>query len=176
MRATPWLRQSPFVGRQPELSVLLDRLDAAASGRGSVALVSGEAGAGKTRLVGELAERARAAGWTVLTGRAYETEGLPPYLPFREALTAYARARADDELRALLGDRAAAIARLAPEVRRLGDLPPDPPLSPEDELWRTGPWLTERPRRRTHRDAALRAVSGCGGRTGSPRGSGGARR
>ena len=40
------------------------------------------------------------AGWEVLTGRAYDTEGMPPYLPFFEALRDYVRACPADALRA----------------------------------------------------------------------------
>lgn len=42
-----------FVGRQPQFNALLERGRAAAAGQGSLALVSGDAGIGKTRLVGE---------------------------------------------------------------------------------------------------------------------------
>jgi DNA-binding CsgD family transcriptional regulator/tetratricopeptide (TPR) repeat protein len=136
MRASIWSRQTPFVGRHAELSVLLDCLDAAANGHGRVVLVSGEPGAGKTRLLRELAARARVGGWMVLGGRAYEGDGLPPYLPFREALTAYARACSDAELRTLLGDQAGEIARLVPEVRRLAEPSPHLTLSAEDERYR----------------------------------------
>jgi ATP-dependent Clp protease ATP-binding subunit ClpA len=73
-------RNASFVGRQHELAVLGECLAAAARGEGGVALVVGEPGIGKTRLLSELADRARADGWTVLSGRAYDSEGMPPYL------------------------------------------------------------------------------------------------
>src|SRR5687767_10563999 len=76
----------PLVGREGELATLLGRLADAGRGQGGVALVAGEPGIGKTRLLAELADRAGAAGWTVLVGHAYDTEGMPPYLPFIEAL------------------------------------------------------------------------------------------
>ena len=56
-------------------------------GSGATVLVAGEAGIGKTRLAGELAERARAAGFEVLLGRAIDLVGTElPYQPFVEAL------------------------------------------------------------------------------------------
>src|SRR5262249_46457517 len=47
----------PLVGRQPELAALGTALREAARGRGSVVLVTGEPGLGKTRLVQECRKR-----------------------------------------------------------------------------------------------------------------------
>src|SRR5215208_4810980 len=80
-----------FVGRERELALLDDRLAAAGRGEGRLVLVADEPGIGKTRLVAELAASARDAGWRVLAGRAYDQEGLPPYLPFVEALRGHIR-------------------------------------------------------------------------------------
>src|SRR4051812_33835473 len=49
--------RSPFVGREAELALLTERHRRAASGRGQVALVTGEPGIGKSRLVDELVVR-----------------------------------------------------------------------------------------------------------------------
>ena len=126
----------PFVGRQREIGALAERLAAAAQGRGGVVLVSGEPGIGKTRLLLELEERARTAGWRVLTGRAYDSEGMPPYLPWVEALRTYVRTCPPAALQAQLGDGAALVALLVPAIRRcLPDLPPTPDLSPEHERY-----------------------------------------
>ena len=80
------VRQNPLVGREAELRHLLGLLDAAAAGRPVVALISGDAGVGKTRLVTELAARARDAGLTVLSGRCAELGDAVPYLPLADAL------------------------------------------------------------------------------------------
>ena len=53
---------SPMFGRAAELATLGAAWSAARTGRGQVVLVTGEAGIGKTRLVGELARRADNAG------------------------------------------------------------------------------------------------------------------
>jgi class 3 adenylate cyclase/tetratricopeptide (TPR) repeat protein len=50
-------RLTPFVGRAPELAALLDRWERARRGDGQAALLSGEAGIGKSRLAQVLAER-----------------------------------------------------------------------------------------------------------------------
>ena len=58
-----------LVRRAAELDRLERVLHRAGSGAGSTVLVAGEAGIGKTRLVSELAGRARAAGFETLVGR-----------------------------------------------------------------------------------------------------------
>lgn len=77
--------RSLFVGRERERALLYARLSTGADSPACV-LIGGEPGAGKTRLLAYLSEEARRQGWLVLTGRAYEVEGTPPYLPFVEAL------------------------------------------------------------------------------------------
>ncbi len=75
-----------LVGRDAELSQLLALLDTAAAGQPVVTLISGDAGVGKTRLVTELAARARDRGFTVLSGRCAELGDAVPYLPLADAL------------------------------------------------------------------------------------------
>jgi DNA-binding SARP family transcriptional activator len=78
-----------FVGRQPELSQLHRFLRDALLGQGRVAIVSGEAGSGKTALLNEFARRAMRAHADLLvamgTCSAYNGLG-DPYQPFREVL------------------------------------------------------------------------------------------
>ena len=75
-----------LVGRDGELRRLLGLLDDAAAGRPAHALVSGDAGVGKTRLVAELAARAAGRGIMVLSGRCAELGDSIPYLPLADAL------------------------------------------------------------------------------------------
>ncbi|HET9895347.1 MAG TPA: AAA family ATPase [Streptosporangiaceae bacterium] len=79
-------RLNRLVGREAELGHLLSLLDGAAAGGPVVALVSGDAGVGKTRLVTELAARARARSFTVLSGSCAEIGDAVPYLPLADAL------------------------------------------------------------------------------------------
>ncbi len=75
-----------FVGRADELR-RVDRICAAASeGRGAVALVSGEAGIGKTRFCNEVAQRARHAGLVVVTARCWGEGGAPALWPWQPIL------------------------------------------------------------------------------------------
>jgi DNA-binding CsgD family transcriptional regulator len=78
--------QARLVGREAELGRLVALLDDAAAGRPVVALVSGDAGVGKTRLVTELSAVARLRGFAVLTGRCAELADTVPYLPLADAL------------------------------------------------------------------------------------------
>ncbi|HEX5900231.1 MAG TPA: AAA family ATPase [Solirubrobacteraceae bacterium] len=76
-----------FVGRERELAGLSAALERAADGRPAVALVSGESGVGKTRLVAELAAGARAQGARVLTGDCVDLgDGELAYAPIVSAL------------------------------------------------------------------------------------------
>jgi predicted ATPase len=65
------LASLPHVGRSAELSQLGDWLADVARGQGSVQLIAGQGGIGKTRLVKTLAERAERERWTVAIGRVY---------------------------------------------------------------------------------------------------------
>ncbi len=78
--------QGRLVGRTAELGRLQSLLTAAAAGQPVVALVGGDAGVGKTRLVTELTAQARERGFTVLVGRCAELADTVPYLPLADAL------------------------------------------------------------------------------------------
>ncbi|MGH9230234.1 MAG: ATP-binding protein, partial [Acidimicrobiales bacterium] len=93
-----------FVGRADELR-RIDRIyGAAPEGRGAVALVSGEAGIGKTRFCDETAERARRAGLTVVTARCWGEGGAPALWPWQPILAELC----GDEAARLLGSGTAA--------------------------------------------------------------------
>lgn len=107
-------RRAPFVGRAAEFAALEQRLRDAQAGDGSLVLVGGEPGVGKSRLAAELARRAQLAGRRVLAGHAYEPEGLPPYVPFMEALRSLAGEVAANDLRTWAGANADTLALLVP--------------------------------------------------------------
>ena len=71
-----------FVGRAEQLARFDQALARGAEGEPAALLVAGDSGVGKSRLVAEFAERARAAGARVLTGDCVELgEGELPYAP-----------------------------------------------------------------------------------------------
>ncbi len=81
-----------MVGRDAELSALTDALTDADGGLATVALVAGEAGAGKTRLVTEFVKRARASGAVTLVGGCFPLGGVsPPYAPLAQAIRSHLR-------------------------------------------------------------------------------------
>jgi tetratricopeptide (TPR) repeat protein len=75
-------------GREPALTVLREALGRAAVGRGRLAVVSGDAGIGKSSVASALAAEAEARGFDVVWGRAWEFADAPPYFPLRAALRA----------------------------------------------------------------------------------------
>jgi DNA-binding CsgD family transcriptional regulator len=105
-----------FIGRQHEMASLVVPMRRAQDGDPAVILIGGEAGVGKTRLVGELAGQASAAGVRVLTGQCIElgAQGLP-LAPLVGALRALARGTSPGELEELFGPAGQGLGRLLPE-------------------------------------------------------------
>jgi DNA-binding SARP family transcriptional activator len=79
------------VGRRPEESALLAVLDRAGAGMPAAALLVGEPGIGKSRLVERLSGAAAERGWVVVTGRCSQDDGAPPLWPWSQALHDLAR-------------------------------------------------------------------------------------
>jgi DNA-binding SARP family transcriptional activator len=118
---TELVADGPFVGREDELARLAEIWERVTGGRLELALVAGEPGIGKTRLVAEFAAQAAAGGATVLYGRC-DDDAPVPYRPFVEALRHYVESSSTAELRAL-SFRVRELARVVPElVERLPDL------------------------------------------------------
>jgi predicted ATPase len=122
-----------FVGRAHALEELDAALDAAAAGRGSLVLVSGDPGIGKTRLVGELAGRARSRGILVLRGICWEGGGAPAYWPWAQVLRAWMRAAGATSLDDL-GAGSAELAALLPELGSDAATPTGPMGAERDRL------------------------------------------
>jgi DNA-binding CsgD family transcriptional regulator/tetratricopeptide (TPR) repeat protein len=100
-----------MVGRDGELGRLLSLLDDAEAGRSVVALVSGDAGVGKTRLISEVTRLAAGRGYIVLSGQCAELGDSVPYLPLADALRGAAQSTG---VRDALSSRPA-LSRLLPE-------------------------------------------------------------
>jgi DNA-binding CsgD family transcriptional regulator len=120
------LRLSPtfaFAGRARELAALRALLPRTVGEGRRAALVAGEAGSGKSRLVRELAHEVAAEGATVLYGDCDGEVG-SPYGPFATALD-HLVAHTDPEiLRGHLGQGGGELTRLVPGLeQRVGELP-----------------------------------------------------
>ena len=109
------LPTSPFVGRSAELAALRALVPREVGERGRLALVGGEAGSGKSRLVRELAHEVASEGGLVLYG-ACDAVVHTPYRPFAEALHQLARNTDPDVLRADLGSAGGELTRLVPDL------------------------------------------------------------
>jgi predicted ATPase len=119
----PWRDDSPvtvraatpaFVGRAAELAALVDAYGQAAGGRGTTALLGGEAGVGKSRLVAEMAAQARRRGARVLVGQCLDLEsGGLPYAPVVDILRTLARDLSPEEGAATVGPVQALLRRSA---------------------------------------------------------------
>jgi predicted ATPase len=76
----------PFVGRARDLAELRGALDQAVAGSGSLTLVAGEPGIGKTRLAEQVAEEAAPRGALALWSRSWEGMGAPAFWPWIQVL------------------------------------------------------------------------------------------
>jgi predicted ATPase/DNA-binding CsgD family transcriptional regulator len=137
------LPPSPFVGRSPELAALRVLVPREAGERGRLALVGGEAGAGKSRLVRELAHEVAREGVLVLYG-ACDAVVQTPYRPFAEALDQLTRSIDPEMLRADLGSAGGELTRLLPDLpARVIGLPPPVAADPDTERHRLHTAVTD---------------------------------
>ncbi len=104
-----------LVGRTADLAALRLLVNRAKGGKGQIALLSGEAGIGKSRLVSEVKTYATAQGFLLFQGNCFQTDLSYPYAPLLDLLRSTAASQF-----------AAAIASdLAPFARELHQLLPD---------------------------------------------------
>ncbi len=124
----------PLIGREPEFAELKRLVEEALAGRGSLVMIGGEPGIGKTHLTGAILGEAKRRGAFAAIGHCYEMEGAPPYVPFIEMLEHSARTRPREAFRHSLGDDAPEVGKLMPELRALyPDIPPAIQLPPEQQ-------------------------------------------
>ena len=127
--------RAALVGRADEIAQMQRAFSWVRGGQQRVLFISGEPGIGKSRLArdftrwGEDTQQA-----TVLWGYCYEMSGWQPYQPVTSAIGAHARTRSPEQLRAMLGESAAYLAKIVPEIRlKLPELPQPEPAGPETE-------------------------------------------
>jgi DNA-binding CsgD family transcriptional regulator/tetratricopeptide (TPR) repeat protein len=122
-----------LVGRAGEVARLRAALERAAAGQPATVVVAGEAGVGKTRLMGELFRQASELGAVALTGGCLDVgDGVLAYAPLVEALRSLAGLLEPEELERALGGARGELARLVPELAppaaAPGDLAPEEPV------------------------------------------------
>jgi DNA-binding CsgD family transcriptional regulator/tetratricopeptide (TPR) repeat protein len=105
-----------LIGRTHDLAALHSLVEDVKSGQGRTALVSGEAGIGKSRLAKEVKTYATNQGFLLLQGNCFQADSSFPYAPLR------------DLLRTHLTNHVKANIDLEPYVHDLSKLLPDLPL------------------------------------------------
>ncbi len=113
-------QQKRFVGRRQELEAVDATLDSLRGGRARWLVVSGEPGIGKTRLLGQLAERAAERRHTVFVGRGAEMERELPFAIWVDALDDHVATLGERKLEALIGERVGELARVLPSAAPAG--------------------------------------------------------
>jgi len=130
----PAAPEIPLIGREQEFVQLSRMLTEAIAGRGSMAMIGGEPGIGKSHLARAIIQEARRHGALGVKGHCYEMEGAPPYAPFIEMLEYIQRMAPREGLRYSLGEHAPEVARLMPELRKMyPDIPQPIQLPPEQQ-------------------------------------------
>ena len=127
--------RTAFVGRETERSMIRAAIDRALDRHGSLIMLGGGPGVGKSRLAMEMAEYASRVGFRSLVGHCYERDEPFPYLPFVEIIESdLAQAASLDEFRRRMGENAPEFAQLAPSLRRVfPDIPQPLELPPAQQ-------------------------------------------
>jgi predicted ATPase len=108
-----------LIGRTPDLALLQLSLEQAKSSKGQVALLCGEAGIGKSRLVTELKTEAFAQGFKLLQGNCFPTDRSCPYAPLLDLLHSIFLTSSTALVEALVGPFAREFAPLLPDIVHL---------------------------------------------------------
>ena len=107
-----------YIGRHEELVELRDHLTDAVGGHGSLVLLGGEPGIGKTRTCEEIAEEARRLALIVAWGRCWEGRGASPFWPWVQVLRQLMVSVPSQRLTEWSAAHSASIAALLPERRQ----------------------------------------------------------
>jgi len=115
-----------FVGRAAEMDAIGGALARALVGDGSIALLAGEAGVGKSRLAYEILRRAEAVGTTVISAACQQLERNLPYAPLADGISRYLQLLPDSSLRRLPPAALTQLVQILPTLQdRLGTEKPE---------------------------------------------------
>ncbi len=132
-----------FIGRDYDLQVL-DRLMLQALNRaGQIALISGEAGIGKSRLLQEIKTRVPADA-KIVEGHCFQTESALPYAPFLDLFRNLFANHTETEIVKVMGASASHLVKLFPELNGyFADRATTPGTDPKEEKQRLFQTLTQ---------------------------------
>ncbi|HEY2855889.1 MAG TPA: AAA family ATPase [Gemmatimonadaceae bacterium] len=123
-----------LVGRDTQIAAVRRVLEQARGGSGRVALIVGEAGVGKSRLLRAMTDEARAAGFFILQGACFEAERSIPYAPLLDLVRLLASATSPAIVNHVLAPAASDLVAFFPELRLLlPESTPNPSVDPESD-------------------------------------------
>ena len=127
--------RTAFVGREAERDMIRAVVDRALDGHGSLIMLGGGPGVGKSRLAMEMSEYASGLGFRCMVGHCYERDEPFPYLPFVEIIeSSLAHSPSREDFRQRMGANAPELAQLVPSLRRVfPDIPQPIELPPEQK-------------------------------------------
>jgi len=121
------LAESTIVGRDREVSRLIEAIEDLAHGRGSIWFLTGEPGIGKSRLAEEAGTLAREREMRTFWGRCWDAGGAPAFWPWVQVLRAMLRTAEPGQLDPYLST----LAQILPELPQTRVLPEASDLGPD---------------------------------------------
>src|SRR3982751_3793381 len=133
-----------LIGRGAQIDALRQVLAQAREGNGRVALIVGEAGVGKSRILRAMSDEARGRGFFVLQGACFEAERSIPYAPLLDLVRLFAASTSPAVVAHVLAPVAADLVGIFPELRPfLPDADPSPTIDPESDRRRLFNGITQ---------------------------------
>ncbi len=127
-------QRRPLVGREMETSKVRSQIDAALTGMGSMIMIVGQTGTGKTRFLEEARTYASMRGFTVISVRCSKSKSNIPSQALSDMLREYISSQPMQLVYKICGDYADQIRKIVPEIGpRLGKVPEFPGLDPEQQ-------------------------------------------
>ena len=123
-----------LIGRDSEVGAARALIERAWEARGQVALIVGEAGVGKSRLLRTMMDEARAEGFLLLRGQSFESDASIPYAPLLDLVRLFTESASPAIAAHVLDPAAAELTAVFPELRPiLPDVVPSPPSDPDSD-------------------------------------------
>jgi DNA-binding CsgD family transcriptional regulator len=123
-----------LIGRDPEVGAVRALIERARNGRGGVALIVGEAGVGKSRLLRAMIDEARDEGFLLMRGQSFEADASIPYAPLLDLVRLFTESASPALAAHVLAPAAAELTAVFPELRPiLPDVAPSAPSDPDTD-------------------------------------------